>query len=309
MSGLALLCPGQGNQHPAMLDLALAHPRGADVVRRATAAAGLDLVAAARGGGPDPFTNAVAQPLLCAAELATWAALAPAVPSPRAVLGYSLGELAAHGCAGALGVEDVVRLAARRAALMDAAAPPGGGLVALRGFPLARAEALAAAAGAELAIVNGPEHCVAGGDAAAVDRLEAAARAAGAATVQRLPIAVPAHTRWLAAAVAPFAAALTASALVAPAVPVLAGVSGAPVRTRAEAITALSSQLAARIEWARCLATAAELGNTVFLELGPGAALARMVSEALPGVAVRSVADFRTVAGVARWVEAALART
>jgi [acyl-carrier-protein] S-malonyltransferase len=306
MSGLALLCPGQGNQHPAMLELALAAPRGAEALAAASAAAGVELAAAARAGGPALFANALAQPLVCAAELATWAALRETLPAPRLALGYSLGELAAHACAGTFGLEDAVRLAVRRAALMDAAAPPGAGLLAVRGLPLARAEALATAAGAELAIVNGPDHVVAGGPAAALDRLEGEARAAGATTVHRLPVSIPAHTTLLAGAVQPFAAAVAAATLRDPAFPVLAGVSGAPVRTRAEAVAALSAQLARRLEWARCLHAAAELGCTVFLELGPGAALARMAGEVVPGVEARSVADFRTVAGVARWVAARL---
>jgi [acyl-carrier-protein] S-malonyltransferase len=115
---------------------------------------------------------------------------------------------------------------------------------------------------------------------------------------------VPAHTPWLAGAVGPFAAALAAAPLRDPAFPVLAGVSGAPVRTRADAVAALSAQLARRLEWARCLQAAAELGCTVLLELGPGAALARIAAEVVPGVEARSVADFRTVTGVARWAAA-----
>lgn len=307
MTGFALLCPGQGDQGASMLELALRDPHGAEVLRAASAASGLDLVAAARGAGPSLFTNRVAQPLVCAAELATWTALRAALPPPRVIAGYSLGELAAHGCAGALGVEDVVRLAGRRAALMDAASPAGSGLIALRGLPLARLEAIAAGAGAEIAIVNGPDHAVAGGGAAALDRLEAGALEAGATTVQRLRVGVAAHTSILAPAVAPFAAALAASSLRDPAVPVLAGVSGAPVRSRAEVIAALSAQLARRLEWGRCLAVAAEMRCSVFLELGPGTALARMAAEVVPGAAARSVAEFRTVEGVVRWVEARVA--
>jgi len=308
MTGLAILCPGQGHQHAAMFDLALREARGADVARRAEAAVGLDLVAVARRGGDAPFANALAQPLVCAAELATWAALGERVAPPRVVAGYSLGELAAYGCAGALAAEEVVALAARRAALMDAAAPPGAGLVALRGLAIPRAEALAAGAGAALAIVNGPDHCIAGGTADALKRLAESARRAGATTVQRLPIGVPAHTGLLSAAEAPFAAALAASALADPPVPVLAGVSGAPVRTRADAVLTLSAQIAHRIEWARCLAAAAELGCSVFLELGPGTALARMAVETVPGASARSVSEFRSLDGVARWVEGSLRR-
>ena len=306
MSGLAILCPGQGGQRAGMLDLASASAAGAEAIRRASAASGLDLAALARAGAPDAFRNAVAQPLLCAAEAATWAALRGLLPRPRLVAGYSLGELAAYGCAGALGVEDLVALAGRRAALMDAAAAVPGGLAAVRGLPVARTEAIARAAGADVAIVNGADHAIVGGGEAALRAVEAEAGAAGA-RVQRLAVDVPAHTPALRSAVAPFADALGRSALRDPAVPVLAGISGEPVRDRAAAIGALSRQLAERIEWGRCLAAAAELGCTVFLELGPGAALARMVEEALPGVAARSVDEFRTVAGVSRWVAARLA--
>jgi [acyl-carrier-protein] S-malonyltransferase len=302
VSGLAILCPGQGGQSPEMLDLAAATPAGAETLQRCAAALGWDPVSRARAGGEGVYANAVAQPLVCAAEVATWEALRAALPVPRLVLGYSLGELAAYACAGALAAEEAVLLAVARAAAMDAAAPPGSGLLALRGLPEARAAALGAEAGAEVAIVNGPDHVVVGGAAAALAGVEAQAPAAGGTAV-RIPVGVPAHTRLLSGAVQPFAAALRASPLRDPAVPVLAGTTALPVRTRAEAIGALSAALASPIQWARCLAAAEELGGTVFLELGPGGALARMAGELLPQSSVRSVADFRSVAGVVRWVE------
>ena len=84
-----------------MLDLAAASAVGADALRRCAAVLGWDPVARARSAGEGAFANAVAQPLVCAAEVATWETLRAALPSPRAVLGYSLGELSAYACAGA----------------------------------------------------------------------------------------------------------------------------------------------------------------------------------------------------------------
>jgi [acyl-carrier-protein] S-malonyltransferase len=273
-----------------MFDLAVAAGAGRPVLEAARQLLGEDPVALARSGAPRIFANAVAQPLVCAATLATWEALRGRLPPPRVVAGYSVGELAA-----------------RRAGAMDEATVRPAGLLALRGLPLARLERLAAAAGAELAIVNGPDHVVAGGGAAALEALGAAATAAGATTVQRLPIDVAAHTSALGAAVPRFAGALATSGLRDPGVPVLAGTSGLPLRHRAEGVTALSTQLARRLEWARCLAAAAELGATVFLELGPGQALSRMAEALVPGAAARAVAEFRGVDGVLRWVESRLA--
>jgi [acyl-carrier-protein] S-malonyltransferase len=289
-----------------MFDLAIAAGAGGAVLEAARRVLGEDPVDLARSGSPGLFDNTVAQPLVCAATLAAWEALRGRLPAPRAVAGYSLGELSAWCCAGGLDPVEAVGLAARRAAAMDAATSGGAGLLALRGLPMARLEALTSAAGAELAIVNGPDHVVAGGSATSLERLASAAAAAGATTVQRLPIAVAAHTSALAGAVAPFAATLAASGLGDAAVPVLAGLSGVPLRLRAAGIEALAAQLARRLEWARVLATAAELGCTVFLELGPGNALSRMAEALVPGAACRSIADFRGVDGVARWVEARL---
>jgi len=308
VNGLALLCPGQGGQHAAMLEALRGSAPAQALLEEAEPHVPGGLHAAVERRGDRIFENRVAQPLVCAVTLATWAALRETLPPPRLVAGYSLGELTAHGCAGALPAEEAVRLAAQRATLMDEASAVPSGLLGVRGLPRTRLEALATAAGAEVAIDNGPDHLVLGGRASALPGLAEAALAAGARTAQRLPVGVAAHTSLLAGAVIPFAAALSGSGFARPELPVLSGVAAAPVRSRAEGISALSRQLAQRIAWADCLAAAAELGCNVFLELGPGAALARMAGELLPGVAARSVADFRSLAGAAEWVRRELDR-
>jgi [acyl-carrier-protein] S-malonyltransferase len=302
MTRFALLCPGQASQGPTMFDHALAVGAGTSLVAALEGLLGQDPLALVRSGHPSLFENRTAQPLVCAATLAAWEALRARLPRPDLVLGYSVGELSAYGCAGALEAVDVVALAAQRAAAMDEAAKVPGGLMAVRGVPSARLEALAAAAGVEIAILNGPDHAVLGGSDLALHALAGALQEAGATSVQRLSVSVPAHTSLLAAAVSPFAAALRRSALSDPAVPVLAGESGVPVRRREEAISTLSGQLAQRLEWARCLEAARELGCGILLELPPGQALSRMASELLPDVAVRAVSEFRTLDGAVAWV-------
>jgi [acyl-carrier-protein] S-malonyltransferase len=306
MTGLAILCPGQGGQTAGMLDLIEADADAAAVLDEAGRVLGAPPAEVARRGGPELFRNPVAQPLVCAAELAVFSALRRRLAPPRLFAGYSLGELVAHACAGTLDPLAAVRLAASRAALMDTACPEPSGLVAVRGLRLAEAERLCGELGAEVAIENGPDHVVLGARLVTLDALEDRARATGATAV-RLPIGVAAHTRLLEPAVASFAAAVTAASPRDPDVPVLAGTTGAPLRRGSEVTAALSGQLARRIVWGRCLVTAAELGCTVFLELGPGAALSRMVRDELPHAQARSVSDFRSLDGIAAWVERALA--
>lgn len=298
---LAILCPGQGSQHAGMFDL-LAGSRAAEQVLEQTQAAfTLDWRRIVRSG-ENIFANRIAQPLLCAAELATWAALRERSPEPAVFAGYSVGELAAYGCAGALEPAETVRLANRRAALMDDASPAGCGLLAITGLHRAAIDALCETHGAYLAIDNGPAHSIVGGSAAALDGVAAYAVAAGAAT-RSLAVSVPAHTPLLGGAVALFADELERSALKAPGVPVLAGIDGSPVRDRASAIAILSAQLAQTVHWSACLEVAVEMGADVFLELGPGYALARMARETYPEIPARSVAEFRTLDGVGGWLE------
>ncbi|MEV0171332.1 amino acid adenylation domain-containing protein [Streptomyces sp. NPDC050803] len=90
---------------------------------------------------------------------------------PALLFGHSVGEYAALCAAGAITVEDGLRLTARRGRLMHALCPPGGMLAVRAGR--ADAERVARAAGAELAAVNGPRSQVISGPPEA---LEAAAR-------------------------------------------------------------------------------------------------------------------------------------
>jgi [acyl-carrier-protein] S-malonyltransferase len=290
---LFILCPGQGGQHAGMYDLARSDPAGAAV---------LDACAPALDAAT-MFDNQAAQPAIVAATLATWEALRARLPAPSLAAGYSIGELAAHGIAGALSAQDAVALARVRAASMDRAAAgnPGQAMAAIGALPIARARELAQAAGFHVAIVTGEDTCVAGGPAARYALLAAACEAAGA-RVQQLPVAVASHTPLMASAVRPFAEALGAASFGAWQCPVLSGITGARIGTRHAAIEHLSRQLAETIEWSACMDAAVESGITVALELGPGAALARMFAARHPQVACRSVAEFRSLDGVLAWV-------
>ena len=302
---LALLCPGQGAQHAAMFDrvrdLAAARP----VLDATSELLGRDVFAAA--AADDHFDNVRAQPLLCAASLAHWQGLREVLPTPTVIAGYSIGELAAHAIAGGVDAATCLALAAQRALLMDSASPADAGLQAVLGLERHVLQPLCDLHGAHVAIANGQDHFIVGGTHASLQRLADAARPQGA-DIRPLPVHVPAHTPLLTAAVAPFAAALDASPLQAPRLPLLAGIDARPVRDRATAVHTLSAQLAQTIEWAQVMRQAFERGARVFLQLGPGNALARMVAPAYPCCEVRAVEEFQSLEGAAAWVRSALER-
>jgi [acyl-carrier-protein] S-malonyltransferase len=298
---LGILCPGQGAQSPSMFAPLAGQAEAGPALAAVEAALGLRIADLPDLAADALQANAVAQPLLCGYQLAAWAVLRPDLPRPRAFAGYSVGELAAHGCAGSLPADAVLDLAAYRARAMDAACPDPCAMAAVRGLTRPDLDALAAAHGVEIAIVNGPDRFVVAGRSGALADLVQAATVMGAG-VTPLPVHVASHTSLMARAAAAFRDRLTAGPIAAPAVPVLAGIDGAPVRTRARAIDTLSAQIAGTIDWAACLRGMREMGCTVLLELGPGADLARMAREQLPDIEARSVAEFRSPSGAAAWV-------
>jgi [acyl-carrier-protein] S-malonyltransferase len=298
---LAILCSGQGAQHPAMLDLIADHPAAAEVIKSGEAELGLNLrdVLAQRD---DIFRNAIAQPLICLSQLALWTALRQDAPKPAAFCGYSVGELGAYACAGALDAAELARIAAARAALMDrAAAATHGGMLALQGLRRNEVARLCEGHRAWIAIAIGEEEFVIGGEDAALQQLSAIFAERGA-RLTRLKVGLASHTPLLSDAVPPFRVELIASSLADPGTPVVAGIDATWVVRRETAIEKLAQQLDRTIAWAGCLDMLYERGCRVFLELGPGRALARMAQARFADIDARSVDDFRSLDGVASWL-------
>ncbi|MTV36689.1 ACP S-malonyltransferase [Duganella radicis] len=294
---LLLLCPGQGDQHPDMFKLARSSPAASALADPLLAGTNLD---------GDIYANRKAQPLIVAATLSMWQAIRDFAPPPALVAGYSIGELSAYAVTGAIAPEQAIALAAQRAQLMDDCrrAAPGQALLTITGLPLASASTLAIAHGYHLSIETGEDSCIVGGPAVQAEQLQQAIEANGARS-KRLPVEVASHTPYMQSAVAPFAQALRAATFQVAQAPVLAGIDATPVTDRGRAVDTLSRQLAEKIRWLACMDAAAEAGITVALELGPGAALSRMLQNRHPQIASRSVADFRTLDGIHKWLERA----
>jgi [acyl-carrier-protein] S-malonyltransferase len=299
---LAILCSGQGAQHPAMLDMIADHPAAAQIIKAGEDAIGLhlrDLL----GQREMIYRNAIAQPLICLTQLALWTALRQVAPNPAAFCGYSVGELAAYACADALDAAELARIAAARAALMDqAAAARPSGLLALQGLRRNDVERQCAGHRAWIAIAIGAEEFVIGGEDDTLSKLGKEFSEHGA-KLTPLKVGLASHTPLLSDAVLPFRALLNASSLTAPAIPVVAGIDAAWVVRRETAIEKLALQLDHTIEWASCLDMLYERGCRVFLELGPGRALARMTQSRFGDVDARSVDDFRSLDGVNSWLQ------
>lgn len=290
-----------------MFDLVADAPEARDVFAAATGALdGRDPREVIASGDDDEIhANATAQVLCCTQALAGWAVLKPHLDARLVVAGYSVGEVAAWGVAGAIAPAAVLRLVAKRAASMDAAISAPSGLLAVRGLGDGAIARLCRDADVHVAIRNAPDRVILGGMRDALARARTAAEAEGAAGVTSIPVGVPSHTPLLREAADAFGAHLHGLEDVrAPDARLLSGIDGAAVLDIGEGLDKLARQVAQTVDWAACLEACRAFGATRALELGPGDALARMMGGVIGDRDSRGMSEFRTLDGVLRWLKA-----
>jgi [acyl-carrier-protein] S-malonyltransferase len=302
MAGYALLCPGQGSQHPRMLDFALATGAGRDALAAASETVGLDIVGRVQGG-VGLFEPVFAQVAIVATTVATWRALAEHVPGPALVAGYSVGEVSAWCCGGSWDVPAVMRVVAARARFMAQASAPGAAMMAVTGLRHDALPAILERHALHLAIEVDDDHWVLAGTRGDLEAASSNLEAAGGST-HALPVGVPSHTPLLRPAAAELRRFLASVPGRDPEAPVLRGIDGQPLSTYAAARAALPDAVERAIRWRAAIEECLERGIGAALELSPGATLTRMLTRHA-SIQARAVDDFRSVEGVARWIERA----
>ena len=306
---VAILCSGQGGQHPAMFDLVADCPEAEPVFAAAAAVLGQDPRRFVHEVAPaELFSDLSGQILCCTQALAARTALGTAWPARAVIAGYSVGELAAWGCSGAVDGACILSLAQRRAAMMDAVAPRDSGLAAIVGLRRPTLEPILARHALSIAIIDEVDTFVVGGLSADLEAACEEAAARGARRTVSLRVAVPSHTPLLVGATEQFRAILRESS---PRLPsagyrLLSGIDGDTIHDMETGIDKLARQISTTIDWAACLESCRSAGAETALELGPGTALSRMASALFPGGRARAVEEFRTVAGLRAWLQRAI---
>jgi len=303
---LALLCSGQGRQHPDMFALAGDAPEAVALfTHAATLLGGRDPREIVRAETSDVLHHNRVGQILCALQaLAAATLLRGAMPDRYIVAGYSVGEVAAWGVAGLFGITDTLDLVACRAEAMDAATSAGDGLLFVRGLSRVAIDGLCERYDAAIAIVNPGDAFVLGGTRGALESLAHEAKATKATRVVYVPVEVASHTKRLAKASAKFRESLSHVPIrrPAPGVRLLSGVDGSPVINSGKGLDKLAAQISQTVQWADCLQGCVEAGATGFLELGPGRALSEMLAGAYRYASVRCLEDFKTAQGARAWL-------
>ncbi len=286
-----LVFPGQGSQKPGMAkDLAEAYPQARDVLDRADAALGTKLSGLMADGPAEDLTlTHNAQPALLTHAAALWAIVKDKVASRvTGAAGHSLGEFSAYHAAGALTLEDAVRLVRRRGELMyDTGVKVPGAMAAILGELQRPVEEVCREASAKGVVVpanyNNTEQVVISGEVAAVEAAMELAKAAGAKRAVRLQVSGAFHSPLMEPAVAGLRDALGAAAWSEPSIPVWSNVTATAVSDASGAKDVLLRQLTAPVRWVDLVRDVAQrFPGTTFVEMGPGAVLAGLIKRLAP---------------------------
>ena len=292
----AFIFPGQGSQFVGMgRALAEASPAAREVFGEVDEALGQNLSRLMFEGPEEELTlTRNAQPAIMALGLAVAATLEREAgvrlsEVAVAVAGHSLGEYSALAAAGALPLSGTARLLRLRGEAMQAAVPPGAGaMAALLGLGLADVRRIAAAAAdgqvCAAANDNAPGQVVVSGHIEAVTRAMRLAKMEGARHSVLLPVSAPFHCPLMAPAADAMRAALDATRILPPVVPLWANVTAAPVTDPAEIRLLLVEQVTATVRWRETVEAMAAAGITRMVELG-GRVLGPMVKRIAPDVA------------------------
>lgn len=285
--------PGQGSQTPGFLSPWLSIDGAAERVSSYSEWAGVDLLAAGTEWDADRIRDTqVAQPLIVAASLLSWHALADR-SAVAGVAGHSVGEFAAAAAAGVLSDEDALRLVGIRGrAMAAAAAAEQTGMSAVIGGDqdavVSRLEEL----GLTPANYNGAGQIVAAGSLAGLQALSA--EPPQGTRVIPLQVAGAFHTDYMVPAVQVLREAADAVQPADPGVTLWSNRDGAPVESGAAFVAALVDQVASPVRWDLCMDSFAEAGVTGIVELSPAGTLTGLAKRALrgvPSVAVKTPDD------------------
>jgi [acyl-carrier-protein] S-malonyltransferase len=249
-------------------------------------------------GGPEDALQQTenAQPAIFATSLACLEAARelgglPSEP-PAFVAGHSLGEYTALVAAGALTLEDGLRLVRERGRLMQQAGDENpGAMAAILGLDEAPLAAICSEAGAEVCNLNAPGQIVIGGTERAVAGAMALALERGASRGVRLNVSGAFHTSLMAPAAEGMRRAVSDTPLRDPDVPVIANTTGAPITSAGALREELVLQLRQAVQWQRSMEHIRDHGVSAVIEFGPGRVLTGLARRIDRKIAVRNVSD------------------
>lgn len=280
---------GQGSQWPGMGRELLRHEPAfaaalAEVDELIAAEADFSVLELMHADGRVRASGRV-QPLLFALQIALAATWRAHGVEPAAVVGHSMGEVAAAVCAGALSLADGVKVICRRSVLMSRIS--GAGAMATVDLDAAAVEAELAAANATgsvcTAVLAAPGSTVVAGVPREVRRLVAAWRARGV-SAHLIAVDVASHCPQVEPLLPELAAALADLTPSQPALPFYSTVLDDPRETPLFDAAYWCANLRRPVRFTAAVAALAADRHQVFVEISPQPVVTRAVSRTLTGL-------------------------
>jgi [acyl-carrier-protein] S-malonyltransferase len=306
MDATALVFPGQGSQEVGMgRDLAGAFPQALELYAQADEILGFELSRLCFAGPKEQLDDTInTQPALFVTSLAVVHTLEAQgrLPAHAMVAGHSLGELTALVAAGAMDFADGLRLVRERGRLMKLAGQQSpGSMAAVLKMDDDTVERACREASSEtgkavqIANYNSPGQVVISGDNEALARAIDILRQSGGRRIIPLAVSIAAHSPLMAEVVSQFRAAVEATPLRVPNVPVVANISARPLLSVDQIRDELAGQLTWPVRWTGSIQWMIAQGVQRFIELGPGDVLSKLVKRIDRGILATSVGDISSV--------------
>ncbi|MFQ5382785.1 MAG: ACP S-malonyltransferase [Dehalococcoidia bacterium] len=291
---LALIFPGQGSQHVGMgARLAQVSRAAADIFKRADAALETRLSKLCFEGPEEELAStANQQPATFVTSIAWLAALQERWErldrklQPILFAGHSMGEFTAAVAAGSMTFEEGLLVVRERGRLMEEAGKESpGGMASILGISQEKVLAICEEAKEDntpggyvgLATANCEGQNVISGALGPLERAMQLAEEAGARRVVRLPISVGSHSPLMARASDGMEEKLGQLELRDPDRPLVGNVNAEILGTHSEVHAELRDQLLSGVQWQRSVERMREDNVDMFLEMGPGNVLTRLI--------------------------------
>lgn len=285
-----MMFPGQGSQKRGMLaEIAKNYSLIKQTFEQSSNALGYDLWHIVQHGPDKDLNNTIhTQPILLTSSVALFRLWQEqGRDNPTILVGHSLGEYSALVCAGVLSLEEAVCLVKKRGELMQKALfNKQVGMLIIMGlnndriFRICQKSAQEDNSIVQPVIFNSKREVVIAGNKSALVRVEKNCKISGAVVVS-LP-SIPSHCELMKPIANEFASTLDKVTLKIPRLPVLNNVDvrceSHPYKIR----SSLIRQLYMPVRWMECIEFIMKQGIVIFIEVGPGNVLSRIIKRNSP---------------------------
>ncbi|KAH9662088.1 (Acyl-carrier-protein) S-malonyltransferase [Citrus sinensis] len=283
----------QGAQAVGMGKEAQSVPAAAELYKKANDILGFDLLEICTNGPKEKLDSTIiSQPAIYVTSLAAVELLRARdggqqiIDSVDVTCGLSLGEYTALAFAGAFSFEDGLKLVKLRGkAMQEAADAAKGAMVSIIGLDSDKVQQLCDAANQEVDEDNKvqianylcPGNYAVSGGVKGIEAVEAKAKSFKARMTVRLAVAGAFHTGFMEPAVTRLEAALAATQINTPRMPVISNVDAQPHADPEVIKKILAQQVTSPVQWETTVKTLLGKGLKKSYELGPGKVIAGIV--------------------------------